>query len=91
MEATRSYLRRACECELHDLPYAKVSTAKDHGENCMKVTMPLVHHLLRNRLLELFRLLNKILRSTVIFSQAESWLQRFWFRCDRFLSQQRGI
>ena len=28
----------------------KVSTAKDHGENYMKVRPPLVHHLQRNRL-----------------------------------------
>ena len=39
-----------CEYELDILPNTKVSPAKDHGENYMKVILPLVRHLLRNYL-----------------------------------------
>ena len=46
----RSYLQLTCEYELNSLTKTKVSAAKDHGENCMKVGPPLVRHLLRNRL-----------------------------------------
>ena len=45
-----SYLRLICEYELHSLPNKKVSGAKDHGKNYIKVRPPLVSHLLRNRL-----------------------------------------
>ena len=38
----------SCGNKLHILPNTKVSTAKDHGKNYIKVTPPLVHHLLRN-------------------------------------------
>ena len=37
-QALRRYLKLACECELHILPNTKVSAAKDHGKNYMKVT-----------------------------------------------------
>ena len=40
-----------CEYELHISPNTKVNTAKDHGDDYMKVRPPFVHHLLRNRLL----------------------------------------
>ena len=49
-QSLRSYFKVTCEYELHLLPNTKVSTAKDHGENYMKVRPPLVHHLLCNRL-----------------------------------------
>ena len=45
----RSYLKLISEYELHSLPNEKVSGAKDHGKNYIKVKPPLVHHLLRNR------------------------------------------
>ena len=44
VRALRSYLKLICEDE-------KVSGAKDHGKNYIKVRPPLVRHLLRNRLL----------------------------------------
>ena len=50
-QVLRSYLKLTCEYELHVLPNTKVSTAKDHGKNYMKVRPPMVRHLLRNRLL----------------------------------------
>ena len=49
--ALRSYLKLISEYELHSLPNKKVSGAKDHGKNCIRVRPPLVRHLLRNRLL----------------------------------------
>ena len=51
VRALRSYLKLICEYELHSLPNKKVSAPKDHGKNYIKVTPPLVRHLLRNRLL----------------------------------------
>ena len=51
VHALRSYLKLICEYELHSLPIRKVSGAKDHRENYIKVRPPLVGHLLRNRLL----------------------------------------
>ena len=36
------------ESEFHILSTTKVSAAKDHSQNYMKVRAPLVHHLLRN-------------------------------------------
>ena len=51
VHALRSYLKLICEYELHSLPNKKVSGAKNHGKNCIKVRPPLVRHLLRNRLL----------------------------------------
>ena len=50
VHALRSYLKLSCEYELHSLP-KKVSGAKDHGKNYIKVRLPLIRHLLRNRLL----------------------------------------
>ena len=50
VHALRSCLKLLCEYELHSLPNKKVSGAKDHGKNYIKVRPPLVHHLLRNRL-----------------------------------------
>ena len=50
IQALRSYLRLICEYELHNLSNTKVNTAKDHGENCMKVRPYLLCHLLRNHL-----------------------------------------
>ena len=47
----RSYLKVVCEYKLHSLPTKKVSGAKDHGKNYIKVRPLLVRHLLRNRLL----------------------------------------
>ena len=51
MDALRSYLKLICEYELHSLPNRKVSGAKDHGKNYIKVRLSLVRHLLRKRLL----------------------------------------
>ena len=48
--ALRSYLKLICESELHSLSNKKVSGAKDHGKNYIKVRSPLVRHL-RDRLL----------------------------------------
>ena len=48
--ALRSYLILICEYKLHSLPNKKVSGAKDHSKNYIKVRPPLVRHLLRNRL-----------------------------------------
>ena len=50
VHALRSYLKLICEYELHSLPNGKVSGAKDHGENNIKVRPPMIRHLLRNRL-----------------------------------------
>ena len=52
VHALRSYLKLICEYKLHSLPNRKVSGAKDHGKNYIKVRPPLVRHLLRNRLLQ---------------------------------------
>ena len=52
VHALRSYLKLICEYELYSLPNKKVSTAKDHGKNYIKVRPPLVLHFLRNRLLK---------------------------------------
>ena len=54
--ALRSYLKIICRYELHSLPNKKVSGAKDHGKNYIKVRPPLVRHLLRNRLLKHYSL-----------------------------------
>ena len=51
MHAHRGYLKLICEYELHSLPNKKVSGTKDHDKNYIKVRPPLVHHLLRNRVL----------------------------------------
>ena len=53
VDALRSYLKLICEYELHSLPNKKVSGGKDHGKDYIKVRLPLVRHLLRNRLLKL--------------------------------------
>ena len=50
VHALRSYLKLICEYELHSLLNKKVSGAKDHGKNYIKVRPPLVGYLLRNRL-----------------------------------------
>ena len=50
VRAVRNYLKLICEYELHSLPNKKVSRAKDHGKNYIKVRPPLGRHLLRNRL-----------------------------------------
>ena len=49
-EAIRSYLKLICEYEPRSLPNKKVSGAKDNGKTYIKVRLPLVRHLLRNRL-----------------------------------------
>ena len=54
VHALRSYLKLICEYNLHSLPNKKVSGAKDHGKNNIKVRQPLVRHLLRNRLFDEF-------------------------------------
>ena len=51
--ALRNYLKLTCEYELHSLSNKKVSGAKDHGKNYIKVRPPLVRHFLRNRLFKL--------------------------------------
>ena len=51
VRALRSYLKLICEYELHSLPNEKVSGAKSHGKNCIKVRLSLVRHLLSNCLL----------------------------------------
>ena len=53
VHALRSYLKIICEYELHSLPNKKVSGAKDHGKNYIKVRPALVRHLLRKHLLRL--------------------------------------
>ena len=50
VRALRSYLKLICEYELDGLPNKKVSGAKDHGKNYIKIRMSPVCHLLRNRL-----------------------------------------
>ena len=55
VHALKSYLKLICECDLHTLPNKKVSLAKDHGKNYIKVRPPLVGHLFRNRLLKISR------------------------------------
>ena len=60
IQALGSYLRPTYEYELHTLPNTKVGTAKDHGENYMKVRPPLVRHLLPNRLLQTIFLLRGV-------------------------------
>ena len=45
-----SFIGYQIDYELHSLPNRKVSGAKDHGKNYIKVRPPLVRHLLRNRL-----------------------------------------
>ena len=54
VHALRSYFKLICEYELHSLPNKKVSGAKDHDRNHIKVRPPLVRHLSRNRLLSKF-------------------------------------
>ena len=49
VHALRSYLKLICEYELHSFRNKKVSGAKDHGKNYIKVRPPLVRHLLRYR------------------------------------------
>ena len=48
VHALRSYLKLICEYELHSLPNKKVSRAKVHDKNYIKIKPPLVHYLLRN-------------------------------------------
>ena len=50
--ALRSYLKLICEYELHILSKKRVSVAKDHGKNYIKVRPHLVRYLLRNGLLK---------------------------------------
>ena len=45
IQVLRSYLNQTCKYELHTLSNTKVSAAKGHGENYMKVRPPLVRHL----------------------------------------------
>ena len=45
VHALGSYLKLICEYELPSLPNKKVSAAKDHGKNHVKVRPPLVRHL----------------------------------------------
>ena len=55
VHAFRSYLKVISEHELHSLPNKKVSGAKDHGKNYIKVRPLLVRHLLRNCLLATYQ------------------------------------
>ena len=50
-QALGFYLKIICEYELHISPNTKVNTAKDHGDDYMKVRPPFVHHILHNPLL----------------------------------------
>ena len=50
IHALRSYMELTCENELHIFSNTKVSAAKDHGKNYMNVWLPLVRHLVSNRL-----------------------------------------
>ena len=52
VHAFRRYLKLICEYELDSLPNKKVSGAKDHDKNYIKVRPPLVRHLLRIRVLQ---------------------------------------
>ena len=45
IEALKSYLKLTCQYQFHILLNEKVSAAKDHGKNYMKVRLPLVQHL----------------------------------------------
>ena len=76
VHALRSYLKVTGEHELHSLPNKKVSSAKDHGKNYIKVRLPLVHHLLCNHLLI------KLMLISLIFLFPESKIlqsvKRFW-------------
>ena len=58
VHAVRSYLNLIREYELRSLPNKKVSGAKDHGKNHIKVRRSLVRHLLRNRLYTVCHILN---------------------------------
>ena len=78
----RSYLKLICEYELHSLPNKKVSGAKDHGKNYIKVRPPLVRHLLSNRLLNLVTTLNKLL-------MGNSWSLRVYRK--KVLNQHRPL
>ena len=49
-QSLRSYLKVSCQYDVHIFPNTKVTIAKDHGENYMKVRPALVRHLLSNRL-----------------------------------------
>ena len=51
MHALESHFELIGGYELHSLPNKKVSGAKDHDKNYIKVRPPLVRHCLRNRLL----------------------------------------
>ena len=48
--ALRICLKLSCEYELHTFSNTKVTVAKNHGENNMKVRLLLVRHLLRDSL-----------------------------------------
>ena len=47
----RCYLKLNCEYELHSLANKKVSAAKDHSKNYIKVRPLLVHYILPHRIL----------------------------------------
>ena len=51
MRPLRSYLQLTRLHKRHILPYIKVSVAKDHGKNCLKVGLVLFCYLLCNGLL----------------------------------------
>ena len=50
VHALRSHSKLICEYEFHRLPNKKVSGAKDHGKNYIKVRLPLIRHFWRDRL-----------------------------------------
>ena len=54
-----SYMRLTCKYELHILSNAKVSLARVHGKNYMKLRLLLAHHLLCNHLLLFLRSLKQ--------------------------------
>ena len=59
----RGYLRLTCEYELHILPNTKVSAAREHGKNYIKLRPSLICHLLRNRLLAFVNWMRKSFRT----------------------------
>ena len=79
MHALRSYLKLICEYGLHSLPTTKISGAKDHGKNYIKVRPPLVRHLLRNRLYHIIIHIHS-------FCDVRNWHQRTFNRLQ--LSQE---
>ena len=67
IRALKKYLKLGYAHELQNLLNTKVSAAKDHGKNYMKVRLPLAHYLSRNRQ-------NFSLSAVRLFSQ-HNWIE----------------